>query len=425
MLTTAVVGMSHRVAPVEVRERLAPGQRELPEALALLTTYAPQGAILSTCNRTEVYGALPNGGDPEPLVAFLCDYRGVTPEGIGPHLYAHTGAEAVRHLFRVASSLDSMVLGEAQILGQVRVAGEEARQVRATGTELDRLFRHAVVVGRRARSETAIGRNAASVSSASLDLARRLFGTLAGRRVLVVSAGQAGKLAVRALQSAGVAGITVTNRTYARAVELADQLGGTAVPFSALGKAVAAADIVISASGSPGYVIRPALVKRAMASRGEGQPLLIVDIAVPRDVDPAVVTVPGVALYNIDDLHAVSNANRRRRESEVEKVEAIVDDETGRFLTWWRSREAAPTIIALQRETEAVRQRELKKAMRKLPGLAPNQVEIVEAMSRSIARKLLHRPIASLKEGASDGAYLETVRRLFTLPPDGEDRGPS
>ena len=424
MLTTVVAGISHKVAPVEVRERLAPGAQGLPEALGLLRGHALQGAILSTCNRTEVYAALPDGDGPESLVDFLCSYRDAGRQAIEPYLYTHTGPEAMRHLFRVAASLDSMVLGEAQILGQVRVAADEARAHRATGPHLDRLFRHAVRVGRRVRVETAVGRRPASVSSASVELARRLFGSLEGRNVLVVSAGEAGKLAARALQGVGIGSVTVTSRTYERAASLAESLGGSAVPFADLERAVTAADIVISASGSPGYIVRPSLVGRAMAAR-DGRPLLLVDIAVPRDVDPAVVRIPGVALYNVDDLQAVTCVNLQRRGQEVGRVEAIVEEELGRFLGWWRAMDATPTIIDLRGQAEAIRRRELSKALHKLPSLGEADHAVLEAMSRSIVKKLLHRPITSLKERASDAAHLEATRRLFRLPDSPDGDGPA
>ncbi len=424
MLTTVVAGISHKVAPVEVRELLAPGAKGLPEALDLLRGHALQGAILSTCNRTEVYAALPDGGGPEPLVDFLCSYRDSGRQAIEPYLYTYTGPEAMRHLFRVAASLDSMVLGEAQILGQVRVAADEARAHRATGPHLDRLFRHAVRVGRRARDETAVGRRSASVSSAGVELARQFFGSLEGLSVLVVSAGEAGKLVARALQDVGIARVTVTSRTFERAASLADSLGGEAVPFERLESALAAADIVITASGSPSFIVRPSLVARAMATRA-GQPLLLVDIAVPRDVDPTVVRIPGVALYNVDDLQAVTRSSLKQRGQEVGRVEAIVEEELDRFLVWWRAMDATPTIVDIRGQAEAIRRRELSKAIRKLPSLGEADQAVLEAMSRSIVKKLLHRPITSLKERASDPGYLESARRLFRLT-DGQDSdGPS
>ncbi len=410
-----VVGLNHKTAPVEVRERLAFPAETLGPALAALRAYVAEGVILSTCNRTEVYGLVghvPTGA--ANLRRFLADFHRVPQADFEPYLYTLEHLDAVRHLFAVASGLDSMVLGEHQILGQVRRALEAARAAGTAGPILDALFRHAVHTGKRARTETDIGKSPTSVGSVAVALARQVLGDLSGRTVLVVGAGKMGEATCRALREAGADRVLVVNRTFRRAAALAAQLGGRAQAWARLPGALEAADIVVTSTGSVRPVVRPRLV-RAVLSRRPGRPLVFIDIAVPRDVDPAVRGLPGVAVYDIDDLEGLCAAGRREREQEVALVEAIVAEEVASFTEWWRGRQILPTILALRRRAEAVRDAEVRRALRRLGGLSEEEQGVVRAMADAIINKLLHEPLARMKASADAGYYAEMVRRVFGL----------
>ncbi|MEK7872552.1 MAG: glutamyl-tRNA reductase [Chloroflexota bacterium] len=318
------------------------------------------------------------------------------------------------HLARVAAGVDSLIVGEAQVLGQVRRALEVSGDAHMVSQPVSRLFHHALRVGRRAREETAIGRNATSVSFAAVEMARRIWGSLDSRVVLVLSAGGAGKITARTLRDVGAARLIVANRTPEKAVELAQELDGQAVSWESVPQALIEADIVISSTGAHGYVLTEEAVAAAMSRRAE-RPLLLVDIAMPRDIDPRAGSLPGVHLYNIDDLRTVAEANLRGREDEIQKVETIVEQETDRFLRWWRSQELVPVISAIQAKADAIRERELQRTLKRLPALGPQEQAQVEAMTRAIVSKLLHDPIATLKEQGQQDGYARTVRALFKL----------
>ncbi|HEU5321567.1 MAG TPA: glutamyl-tRNA reductase, partial [Methylomirabilota bacterium] len=322
--------------------------------------------------------------------------------------------EAVRHLFRVAAGIDSMVLGESQVLGQVRDAMSAATQAGSLNGVLSRLFHCALRVGKRARSQTNIGRYAVSVSSAAVTLARKTAGPLDDKTVLVISAGSTGKLAARALAECGAARILVTNRTPARAAALAGSIGGQTVQFPELSRALAESDIVISGSGAGGFILGPELVAPAVAGRN-GNELLLLDVAVPRDIDPAVRSLPSVRLFDIDDIEAVSRASLRGRRREVMRVEAHVEDETEEFIVWWRSLDVVPVIAALRERAEELRRREVERTLRRLAGLGDEERERIEAMTRAIVKKMLDRPIARLKDGADTGLYMEALEDLFEV----------
>ncbi len=409
------VGVNHRTAPVEVRERLAMVSEELPVAQETLGRSIPGGVILSTCNRTEVYGLIEDGpGNDGRIAGFLTAFHHVPPQDLAPYLYTYEGAEAVRHLFSVASGIDSMILGETEILGQVREALVSASATGHVDLTLSRLFHHAMRTGRRARIETEISRHALSVSHAAVQMARQVFGGLEECRVLVVSAGEAGKLTAKSLRDAGAREIGVANRTRERAAALASELGGRTVDFEALSEALIDYDIVISATASARFVIPAEMVHRAMEQRGD-RALCLIDIAVPRDVDPESRKVRNVYLYDIDDLEAISLANRERRQKEVGKVEAIIGEEVARFTEWAASLEAVPVIASLQEKAEAVRKREVGKAMRKLGHLSESDKEQIEALAASIARKLLDDPINVLKEQSQNKEYIDSAKHLFRL----------
>jgi glutamyl-tRNA reductase len=401
-----------------VRERLALLPEELPPVLAALGRRALEGAILSTCNRTEVYAVCPDAQAAAPgLVELLASVRGLAPDDIQPYVYRHGQEAAVRHLFAVASGIDSMILGETEIMGQVRgalVAASEAGQV---GKTLSRLFHHALRTGRRARVQTAISRHGLSVSYAAVQMARQVFGGLECCRVLVISAGEAGKLTAKTLKDSGAGEIGVANRTRERAAALAQELGGRVVGFEAVGEVLEDYDIVISATASPQYVLPAGTVARAMERRA-GRPLCLVGIAVPRDIDPESRTVPNVYLYDIDDLEAVSLDNRAERQRAVVKVQAIIDEEVARFMAWLRGLEAVPSIKALRHKAEALRLRELERSMAKLRHLAPEDRARIDALTQAITRKLLHDPIVALKREGKSKGHIDAARELFALDRD-------
>jgi glutamyl-tRNA reductase len=404
-----LVGINHHTAPVAVRERFAFAPEELP---AVLPRFGGPAVLLSTCNRTEVYLAVHHPIAPASVVALLRELRGHAgaPDEA---FYDRRDLDAARHLFRVAAGIESMVLGESEILGQVRNAFAAATAANAHNAVLSELFHSAIRVGRRARSETGIGRHAVSVSSTAVALARRTLGELASRTVLVVSAGEAGKLAARSLADHGASRVLVTNRTPGRARALAVELGGEPVAFGKLVPALAEADIVISSSAAPDYLIGPDEVAGAVARR-DGRPLLMIDIAVPRDVDPAVREFPQVHLYDIDDLQALVEDGRNARARELSKVETIVDGAVARFAEWMRARGVVPTVAALRERAEALRAAELERTLRRLRGLSPEQRQAVEALTGSLVKKLLHDPIGRLK-GQDGERYVAAVRELYAL----------
>ncbi|MCH7697697.1 MAG: glutamyl-tRNA reductase [Chloroflexi bacterium] len=409
-----LVGISHKTAPVSVRERFAFAADELPEALP---KFGGAAVLVSTCNRTEVYLTAHHAITPGTVIAMLRELKSDV-EAPDEVFYHKAGLEAARHLFRVAAGIESMVLGESEILGQVRSAFSAATTANTHNALLSQLFHTAIRVGRKARSETDIGRHAVSLSSTATKLAERTVGDLSSRTVLVVSAGEAGKLTARSLAERGVTKLFVTSRTPARAKELARDLGGRQVPFSKLGATMADSDIVITSSAAPDFLIGKREVDQATASRN-GRPLLLIDIAVPRDVDPAVRDNSKVELYNIDDLQALVEESRDARLQEVAKVEDIVEEGLERFRTWVRDRGVVPTVAELRERAEAARQSELERTFQKLGDLTPKQQRSIEAMSSALVKKLLHEPIDRLK--SDDGErYVVPIRELFGLD-EGQD----
>ena len=409
-----LVGVSHKTAPVSVRERLAFAADELPEALP---KFGGAAVLVSTCNRTEVYLTAHHAITPGTVIAMLRELKSdvEVPDEV---FYHKAGLEAARHLFRVAAGIESMVLGESEILGQVRSAFSAATAANTHNALLSQLFHTAIRVGRKARSETDIGRHAVSLSSTATKLAERTIGDLSSRTVLVVSAGEAGKLTARSLAERGVTNLFVTSRTPERAKELARDLGGRQVPFSKLGATMAGADIVITSSAAPDFLIGKEEVDQATAGRN-GRPLLLIDIAVPRDIDPAVRDNSNVELYNIDDLQALVEEGRDARRQEVAKVEDIVEEGVERFRTWVRDRGVVPTVAQLRERAEAARQSELERTFQKLGDLTPKQQRSIEAMSSALVKKLLHEPIDRLK--SDDGErYVVPIRELFGLD-EGQD----
>ncbi len=414
-LIATCVGLNHRTAPLPEREKITFSADELPAALTRLHAELGGAAILSTCNRTELY--VTTDGDishAERLLGALAACKGAQVDPRLTYFLVHD--EAVRHLFRVAAGVDSMVLGESQILGQVRDAMSAATEAGSLNGVLSRLLHSAIRVGKRARSQTEIGRYSVSVSSAAVALAKQTAGSLDDRTVLVISAGSTGELAARSLAESGVARILVANRTAERATNLAGEIGGQAVPFSRLARALAESDIVISGTGADEFILGPELVASAVANRN-GRELVLIDIAVPRDVDPAVRQVAGVRLFDIDDIQTISRASMRGRRRQVLRVEAHVEDEVDDFMEWWRSLDVLPVIAALRERADDVRRRELERTLRALPDLDDEQRARIKAMSRAIVKKMLDRPITRLKNGASAGTYVDAMRDLFGARP--------
>lgn len=422
-MVVLLVGISHHTAPVEVRERFALSSDDGDRMLRSLLEYVPHGAVLATCNRTEIYTTVRNAEvGTSHLRRFLSTWSGMPLDDVSGHLYSASHDKAARHLFRVAAGLDSMILGEEQILGQVRDAMQLAQVHNSLDPALYTLFRHALRSGKAARTRTAISRKAVSVSAAAVSLARDFFGSLAACHVLVISAGEAGKLTARSLADSGAASLTVTSRTYDRAAALAASLGGRAAPFEDLLKTLAQADIVVSSTSAPGYVLGPAAVRAAQAER-QGRPLLLVDIAVPRDIDPAVAAVPGVVLKNLDDLQRLADANLDGRRQEVAKVEALVNHEVQLFVNWWSRRDVIPTVAALRNRADAIRKAELERTLGRL-NLTDAERARIDAMTNAIVKKILHQPLTYLKANPDEQGYVEAVRALFALDqPDGRDEG--
>jgi glutamyl-tRNA reductase len=404
-----LVGISHKTAPVAVRERFAFAPDELAPSLP---RFGGAAVLLSTCNRTEVYLAAHHAISGPSVIALLHELKGGDEVGEESFYQLH-GQEAVKHLYRVSAGIESMVLGESEILGQVRSAFAAATAAGTTNAVLSQLMHGAIRAGRKARSDTHINRNAVSVSSTAVALARKTLGDLASRTVLVVSAGDAGKLAARSLAEQGAARLLVTSRTASRARELAAELGGKPVPFSRLGENMAESDIVITSSAAPDYLIGEHETKQALAGRN-GRPLLMIDIAVPRDIDPAVGELPNVHLYDIDDLQGAIAQNRDARKQELAKVERIVGEEARRFAAWMRSRGVVPTVAALRERANDVRRAELERTFRRLGDLSTEQRAGVEAMASAMVKKLLHDPIDRLK-GDDGERYAGALRDLFRL----------
>ena len=419
-----VVGLNHKVAPVEVREQLAFPSTFIQDALARFRPsdgscpYAPEGVILSTCNRLEIYTLAPSLEEGQQAVyRFLEDCHGQSRETFLPYLYTYVDEEAASHLFTVTAGLDSMVLGEDQILGQVAEAMEQAMSCGTAGKMLTALFRHAVETGKHARTKTAISQGATSVSHVAVELAQNIFGDLSACHVLLVGAGEMAELAARTMVVYGAGNLSILNRTRERAEQLAAQFEARALGWEELDEALEWADIIVASTGAPHAIFRPENVRRAIPAR-RSRPLFFIDIAVPRNVDPEVERLNDVYLYDIDDLEAVIEASIAERRREVPKVEVIVTEKQGEFMTWWRALDVVPTIAGLQKQAEGVRQAELERTLRRLNNVSDREKEIIQAMTKRIVNKLLHQPIVRLKKHASsyDGyQYAEVARDLFGL----------
>jgi glutamyl-tRNA reductase len=412
-----LIGINHTTAPIEVRERLAIPAGRLADATRTLL-HQPgirEGLILSTCNRVEFLTLQEDSTAGPDLLRFMEEYFSITPATISPHLYEYREREAVRHLFRVASSLDSMVVGEPQILGQVKESYSVAREVGAVSGSLDSLIQRAFTVAKKIRSETQIGSSSVSIASVAVDLARMIFGSLQGKSVLLVGAGKMSELAARHLIQQGASNILVANRTLERAEKIAAQFNGAVIPFDALYDQAPRADIVITSTGAPQKLFGRSHGQHFLHTR-RNRPMFFVDIAVPRDVDPRMNEVEGCFVYDIDDLQQVALANLADRSREAQAAENIVTREVDKYQQRIQSLDAAPAIRSLQEHAEALRQTELRRSAARLAGLTVEQQAAVEALTRSLTNKFLHAPMTALREAAREGdeQALADLRSLYT-----------
>ena len=420
-MPVVVIGLNHRTAPLELLERTTVAPDALAKALTDVCSRpnVNEAVVLSTCNRTEVYAVVERfHGAYQDIRDFLCDLASAAPEDLADHLYSQFDDDAVLHLFEVASGLDSAVLGESEILGQVRTAWERARTESAARSGLNLLFRHALEVGKRVRTETAIGRSTASVSYAAVAMATDRLGTLQGRRVLVVGAGDIGEGMAVALRHAGVGEMLVANRTVRRAVEVASRVDGLAVGLHEVDEALVDADVLLTSTGAGSVLFDHDTVAGLMARRPD-RPLLIVDVAVPRDVDRGVAAIPGVTLLDLDDLRAFAERGVNERRGEAAAARAIAVDELDRYAELATARQAAPLVSRLHERAEAVRLAELERHRSKLDDLDDQQRAAVEAVTKGLIAKLLHEPSVRLKSAAGSPRgerYAEVLRDLFDLP---------
>lgn len=414
------IGLNHATAPVEIRERLHLSGAALPPFFERLEQEGglPERLVLSTCNRVEVYAVTDEPEQAQAAIPRLLAEGTRTPLTLfRDRLYCHRQDAAIRHAFRVAASLDSLVLGESQILSQVKAAYEVARSQGATGPILNTLMARSLGVAKKVRTETGIGEAAVSIPSTAIGLAKTIFGELSGRTVLILGSGEMAEAAVRHLKGEGVQAVLVAHRHFDRAVELAAQLEGRAVRFDQIRQELLQADIVLSSTAAPHYVLHRSDVEELIRLR-RNRPLFLIDIAVPRDIDPAVNQIDNVYLYDIDDLEGVVAAHRLAREREAAQAEVLIEREVASFLRWLKSLEVVPTLVTLRRHLEEIREAELARALSRLPELTPAQQDVVRTLAHGIINKVLHHPTTELKRQSvnRDGLlYVSALRRLFGL----------
>jgi glutamyl-tRNA reductase len=414
----AIVGLSHKTAPVEVRERLAFDGNALRSALTSLIKREniSEAMILSTCNRVEVVA---EGPDDRLIRDFLCEYHNLQKDVVSQHLYTFKNTDAIRHVFRVTSSLDSMMVGEPQILGQVKEAYRVAADAGTIGMHLSALMNRAFAVAKKIRSETGISQSAVSISYAAVELAKKIFGTLNGKTVMIIGASKMGELAAKHLKRAGVSSVLVTNRTFERAVDLAKVFEGAAVPFEHFTDHIDRADIVISSTGAPHFIINRPMGEQIIHRR-KNKPVFFIDIAVPRDIDPTVNEIDNAFLYDIDDLQQVVDANLSDRKKEAHRAEEIIDYEVQAFCTRMQSREVVPTIVQLRESLDRMRRDEIERNRKLLKDLTPEQQAAVDQITASLVNKILHQPISELKQAAHSPQgpeIVEIIRKIFNVRP--------
>lgn len=415
-----VVGLSHKTAPVEIRERLSFPAQTIGEPLnRLCTAYEiNEGVIISTCNRVEVLAVT---RDIEKglwqVKKFLSEYHNIPLEELDKHLYVYISEDAVRHIFRVSSGLDSMIIGEPQILGQVKDAYGYALRHKTAGVIINKLFHKAFSVAKRIRTETKIGSSAVSVSYAAVELAKKIFGTLEGKTAMLIGAGEMAELAARHLLSSGVQEIIVANRTYEKAIEMAKGFNGTPIMFREFTHYLKKVDIVITSTAAPKFIIHPEQIAEVIKER-KNRSMFFIDISVPRNIDPLVNNIDNIYLYNVDDLQSVVEANLKERAKEAKEAEAIINEELGNFHRWVKSIDVVPTIVALKKKFEEIRKGEMEKALSGMSNLRENDKETIAAMTKAIINKVVHDPVTHLKKEANNvegDFYIEAARKLFNL----------
>jgi len=423
-----LIGLSHKTAPVEIREKFCIPREKAKEFLGQLVGVpgVREGMVLSTCNRLEVLGVVESveneGARIEDLLAGIAE---MSAKELKPYLYLRTGEDAVKHLFRVTSSLDSMVLGEPQILGQVKEAYSQAAESKVSGLILNKLFHRSFFVAKRVRTETKIATQAVSVSFAAVELAKKILGNLEDKRAMLIGAGEMSELAARHLVNQGVREIWVTNRTHQRALDLAQAFQGQAVPFEDFPQQLKNVDIVLSSTGSTHYIIRKEQLIEVIRAR-KNRPMFFIDIAVPRDVDPAINEIDNVYVYDIDDLQGLVESNKEERKKQVQQAEEIVAQGVEAFQGWLRTLEVVPTILALRSRMEEIRKGEVDKALSLFKNVSDDERKALDLLTNSIINKILHHPISLLKhqESLDHGRiYVEMTRKIFRL--DEEDNEPS
>ncbi len=413
-----VVGVNHKIAPVEIREKIAFQEFAIKDALKKLysSDSISECMILSTCNRVEIY--IVSTLDKEKLekfiISYISDFHDIPEKEFTKYLYFHFEKEAIRHIFRVGASLDSMVVGEPQILGQLKDAYRIATEVRTTKHILNKLLHKSFFVAKKIRTETEISSSAVSISFAAVELSKRIFETLNNKKILIIGAGEMCELAARHLLNNGASEIYVANRTFARAENLAKEFGGKAISFDNLYLFLEKVDIVISSTGAPHYILNYDRVKNVMKVR-KYKPIFMIDIAVPRDIDPAINELESIYLYDIDDLKAVIEKNWEARRHEAEKAEMIVLQEVEVFMDWLRSLDVLPVIVKLREYFENVRKEETSKFLKKMNGISEKEKENIEYLTQLITHKLLHKPSVNLKKNADAGIYSEAVKTIFEL----------
>ncbi|UCD35401.1 MAG: glutamyl-tRNA reductase [Nitrospiraceae bacterium] len=413
-----VIGLNHKTAPIEVREKVAFDGGRLTEALHMLTAASAirESIILSTCNRVEIYAAVSdiNSGVSE-ITKFISDYHAVSGDLLERSLYIHKAEEAVRHIYRVASSLDSMVVGEPQILGQLKDAYDAALNIKATGVYLNKLIRKSLSVAKRIRTETKIAESAVSISFAAVELAKKIFDDLSTKSFMLLGAGEMAELAARHLINSGVQDVYVTNRTTTRAEELAREFNGKVILFDNFPLELRYSDIVICSTGAPHYILKKDEMHRVMKERKQ-RPVFIIDISVPRNIDPGINDLDNVYLYDVDSLQGIVDTNIQERAKEAQKAEKIVDEEISAFVQWTSSLTATPTIVALRNRAEEIRRAELEKTLQKITPLEEDKIRSIEQLTAAIVNKLIHPPMAALKsEDENREQMLDLVQKLFNL----------
>ncbi|MEC0372346.1 glutamyl-tRNA reductase [Paenibacillus chibensis] len=423
-----VVGLNYRTAPVEVRERFTFEQNELPEALSqlMLTKSVMEGVIVATCNRTEIYVVVDRLHMCGYFIrSFMEQWFDIPREEFTQHLYIYEDEQAISHLFRVTCGLDSMVIGETQILGQVRTAFLQSQQEKATGTWFNMLFKQAVTLGKRAHSETSIGESAVSVSYAAVELGKRIFGMFDDKKVLILGAGKMSELTVRHLYANGAEEVIVANRTLARAEELASKFKGTPCTMEQALERLHEVDILISSTGAKDYVLDRAQVSESMKKR-QSRPLFIIDIAVPRDIDPTIAELNNVFLYDIDDLEGIVESNLEMRRAEAAKIEVMIQEEMDEFHQWLKTLGVRPAIRALQEKSSSIHEETLQSLFNKLPELDEHQRKVIRRLTKSIVNQMMHDPINRIKEmtaGKNGNEALEYFTQIFALEDDLNEAG--